>query len=139
MNRSIRRIASVIAAAVCGAAFGQTPPTPTTQSFGPGQSDTKEIVSHINQPHLVPATDANLAQLRVPAGFRVSASDGLAAEVQASSESSGKRPGESPPGAPLLWLTQVARVRPSVGRLAELLLYRAGTGAGAAPAPAAVP
>lgn len=46
-------------------------PVPSTQSYGPGMPSTKEVSAHINQPKLVAAHDAALAQLRVPAGFRV--------------------------------------------------------------------
>ena len=69
-------------------------------------------------------------QLPVTAGFRLSSTDGAAAEVEASLAVSGKRPGEEP-GAHMHWLAQVAKVQPRAARLVDALLLRAGTGAGA--------
>lgn len=66
----------------------------------------------------------------VPAGVRLAAVDGLAAELDASLAVGLQRPGAGA-GAPLHWLGQVAKVRPAAARLADLLLHRAGVGAGA--------
>ena len=59
----LRKLAVWIGGGICAAAT----------SFGSAQTvgDNKEIVSHIVQPALAPASDANLAQIRVPPGFRV--------------------------------------------------------------------
>lgn len=43
----------------------------SSAAFAQQTTDSKAFTNHIVQPALVPASDANLAQLRVPAGFRV--------------------------------------------------------------------
>jgi hypothetical protein len=96
-----------------------------TPGLGAGNASQRAAAAHA-------MFDAALGrELPVTAGFRLSSTDGAAAEVEASLAVSGKRPGEEP-GARMHWLAQVAKVQPRAARLADALLLRAGTGAGAA-------
>ena len=50
----------------------------STQRAVEGESSTKDVVAHIYQPKTLPATDANIAQLKVPDGFKITRfADGL--------------------------------------------------------------
>ncbi|MDB5328073.1 MAG: hypothetical protein JWM57_3642 [Phycisphaerales bacterium] len=50
----------------------------STQHAVEGESATKDVVSHIYEPKALPATDANIAELKVPDGFKITKfADGL--------------------------------------------------------------